>query len=167
LAIGIVDNKQIVYAKGFGFKNIETKEPMSITTLFHIASISKPFVATAVMQLLNQNKIQLDAPVITYLPYFKLDDKRYKNITIQQILSHTSDMLTQQTYKILLLLFIIPVNLFAQYQTVHFQRGVDGYNGTVDTYINKTNPDSYYGTGTGILWDGSPAELTALIREFL
>jgi len=70
VAIGVVESNQIVYAKGFGFKNIETQEPMSVTTLFHMASISKPFVATALMQLVNQGKIQLDAPVITYLPEF-------------------------------------------------------------------------------------------------
>jgi len=99
LAVGIVVNNQIVYAKGFGFKNIETEEPMSITTLFHLASISKPFVATALMQLINQDKIQLDAPVITYLPYFKLDDDQYKNITIQQMLSHVSGMPDVEDYE--------------------------------------------------------------------
>ena len=65
---------------------------MTSTTLFHMASISKPFVATAVMQLVEQGKIDLQAPVTTYLPYFKLDDERYTAITIQQMLSHVSGM---------------------------------------------------------------------------
>ncbi|MFC2166129.1 serine hydrolase domain-containing protein, partial [Acidobacteriota bacterium] len=92
LAIGIVNENKIVYARGFGYKHIETRKPITATTLFHMASISKPFVATAVMQLVEQGKIDLEAPVTKYLPYFKLDDERYKDITIQQMLSHVSGM---------------------------------------------------------------------------
>ncbi len=92
LAIGIVNENKIVYAKGFGYKHIDTREPITATTLFHMASISKPFVATAVMQLVEQGKIDLEAPVTSYLPYFELDDERCKEITIQQMLSHVSGM---------------------------------------------------------------------------
>ncbi len=74
------------------------------------------------------------------------------------------DMFIKQMNKILLLLFIIPLNLISQNQTISFRDGVDGYNGTVDTYIDNTNPNTPYGTSTGILWDGSPAELTTFIR---
>lgn len=92
LAIGVVNDGKIVYARGFGYKNVNTLEPVTATTFFHMASISKPFVATAIMQLVEQGKIDLEAPVTTYLPYFKLDDERYKEITIQQMLSHVSGM---------------------------------------------------------------------------
>ncbi len=98
-AIGVVENNEVVYARGFGVKNIDTKEPVTITTLFHMASISKPFVATAVMRLVEQGKIDLEAPVTTYLPYFKLDDERYKDITIQQMLSHASGMPDVEDYE--------------------------------------------------------------------
>ena len=92
LAVGVVKDNEIIYARGFGYKNIEDKTPMTTTTLFHMASISKPFVATAVMQLLEQGKIDLEAPLTKYLPYFKLDDERYQEITIQLMLSHSSGM---------------------------------------------------------------------------
>lgn len=98
-AIGIVKDNEIVYARGFGYKNIDTKKPVTTTTLFHLASISKPFVATAIMQLVEQGKIDLEAPVTAYLPYFKLDDERYANITIQQMLSHISGMPDVQDYE--------------------------------------------------------------------
>jgi CubicO group peptidase (beta-lactamase class C family) len=98
-AIGIVIDNEVVYARGFGYKNIDTKKPVTTTTLFHMASISKPFVATAIMQLVEQGKIDLEAPVTTYLPYFKLDDKRYTNITIQQMLSHISGMPDVEDYE--------------------------------------------------------------------
>lgn len=92
LAVGIVLDKQIVYAKGFGVQNIETKEPVTPGSLFSIASISKTFVATAIMQLVEQGKITLDTPLTTCLPYFHIDDVRYKQVTISQMLSHISGM---------------------------------------------------------------------------
>ena len=92
LAIGVVADNEIVYARGWGVKRIETRDPVSMTTVFHMASISKPFVATAIAQLLEQGRVRLDAPVVTYLPYFKLDDDRYRDITVQQMLSHVSGM---------------------------------------------------------------------------
>jgi CubicO group peptidase (beta-lactamase class C family) len=98
-AVGVVKENEVVYARGFGYKNIDTKEPVTTATLFHMASISKPFVATAVMQLVEQGKMDLEAPVTTYLPYFKLDDERYTDITIQQMLSHISGMPDVEDYE--------------------------------------------------------------------
>jgi CubicO group peptidase (beta-lactamase class C family) len=92
LAIGIVKDDALVYAQGFGVRNLNTREPVTPRSLFHMASVSKPFVATAIMQLVEQELIELQAPVITYLPYFKLNDSRYANCTVQQMLSHTSGM---------------------------------------------------------------------------
>ena len=92
LAIGVVKDGEVIYAKGFGVRNLDTHEPMTADSLFHMASISKPFVATAVMQLVEQGKVDLDAPVVSYLPYFKLADEHYKQITVRQMLSHTSGM---------------------------------------------------------------------------
>lgn len=91
LAIGIVSGDQ-VYAKGFGVKSIETQEPVTAHSLFHLASISKTFVATAAMQLAEQGKLELDAPIFTYLPDFILDDPRCRQITVRQMLSHTAGM---------------------------------------------------------------------------
>ena len=91
MAIGIVQNGHI-YANGFGVKDIETQEPVTANSLFHLASISKTFVATAVMQLVEGGKLELDAPLVTYLPDFILDDERNQEITVQQMLSHTAGM---------------------------------------------------------------------------
>jgi CubicO group peptidase (beta-lactamase class C family) len=99
LAIGIVAGNEVVYARGFGVKSVETREPVSMTTLFHMASISKPFVATALMQLVERGQVRLDAPIVTYLPYFKLDDNRYGDITVQQMLSHVSGMPDVEDYE--------------------------------------------------------------------
>ena len=63
MAIGIVKGEE-VYARGFGMKDIETQEPVASDSLFHLASISKNFVATALMQLVEGAKLNLDAPLV-------------------------------------------------------------------------------------------------------
>jgi CubicO group peptidase (beta-lactamase class C family) len=91
LAVGVVQGEQ-VYARGFGVKNIESREPVTERSLFHLASISKTFVATAVMQLAEQGKLEFDAPLHVYLSDFRLDDERFRDITLRQMLNHTSGM---------------------------------------------------------------------------
>ena len=63
-----------------------------------MASITKPFVATAVMQLVEKGRMSLDAPVTTYLPYFEIADPRAKTITVRQMLTHTSGMPDEGDY---------------------------------------------------------------------
>jgi len=92
LAVGIVEDDEIVYARGFGVQNVDTRAPVTPDSVFCVASISKAFVATAVVQLAERGMISLDAPLVDYLPYFRLDDERYPLLTIRQMLSHTSGM---------------------------------------------------------------------------
>jgi CubicO group peptidase (beta-lactamase class C family) len=92
-AIGVIEDNRLVYARGFGVMKLgDSTHPVAPETLFHMASITKPFVATAVMQLVEQGKIDLDAPVTKYVPYFRLMDLRYKDITVRHMLTHTSGM---------------------------------------------------------------------------
>ncbi len=98
LAIGIVRGDEVVYVKGFGVKHLETREPVTATSLFHLASVSKPFVATAIMQLAEQGKLDLDTPIVRYLPYFTMNDERSRAITVQQMLSHVSGMPDEENY---------------------------------------------------------------------
>ena len=58
ISIGVVKNGQIYYTGGFGVQNVETKTPVSESTIFHLASVSKPFVATAIMQLVEAGKVR-------------------------------------------------------------------------------------------------------------
>src|SRR6185369_8918332 len=90
LAIGVVKDGKLVYARGFGISRLGATKPVTTRTLFHMASVTKTFVATAIMQLVEQGKIDLDAPLVKYLPYFRMKDERYRIITIRQMLSHTS-----------------------------------------------------------------------------
>jgi CubicO group peptidase (beta-lactamase class C family) len=92
LAVGVVQDEQIVYVKGFGVRNLERRDPVTAHSLFHLASNSKPFVATGVMQLVEHGQVDLGAPVTAYVPFFTLHDERAHAITVQQLLSHTSGM---------------------------------------------------------------------------
>lgn len=91
LAVGIVHNGKLIYQKGFGYADVELKIPMTPKTCFRIASISKTFTAVAIMQLVEQRKINLDDRIERYLPWFKVKTKNSdsSNITIRQVLSHT------------------------------------------------------------------------------
>lgn len=90
IAFGLIKDDTIVYADAHGVKSLDTKEPMTTSSLFHMASVSKPFVATAIIQLMEQGKIDLDQKLIHYLPYYTMADERYKDITIKHMLTHTS-----------------------------------------------------------------------------
>ncbi len=89
LGIGIVKDGEVVFARGFGKRSLDTGEPVIADSLFHMASVSKPFVATAIMQLWEGGRVDLDAPVTDYLPYFKLKGGDTGKITIRHLLSHT------------------------------------------------------------------------------
>ena len=98
LAVGVVRDQELVYAKGFGVTNLETGGEVTPRTLFHMASITKPFVATSIMQLLEQGKLSLDDPIVQHLPYFELKDERYTTLTIRRFLNHSSGMPDVEDY---------------------------------------------------------------------
>src|SRR5262245_32849286 len=99
-AIAVVHNQKVVYAAGFGVRNLENKrDKITTQSLFHMASITKPFVATSVMQLVEKGKVDLDSPVVKYLSYFRLNDERYATITVRQMLSHISGMPDVRDYE--------------------------------------------------------------------
>lgn len=92
LAVGVWKNGKVVYARGFGVLAEGGRQRITPATVFHVASISKTFVAIGVLQLMEQGKVKLDDPVTTYVPYFQLKDPGYRAITIRQLLSHTAGM---------------------------------------------------------------------------
>ena len=98
-AIAVVEDQRVVYAAGFGVRKLGEKDPVTARSLFHMASVTKTFVATSIMQLWEQGKIDLDAPVVKYLPYFRLKDERYKLVTLRLMLSHISGMPDTNDYE--------------------------------------------------------------------
>ncbi len=93
LAVGIGTGKEgLTYSCTAGFKNVETREKISDDTIFHMASVTKLFTSTAILMLQEKSLIDIDQTVITYLPWFRLADDRLNQITIRQLLTHTSGL---------------------------------------------------------------------------
>ncbi len=99
ISAGISYKGDLIYKKGFGYKNIETGKEVSGDTIFHIASVAKLFVGTAIMQLNEKGLIDIDHPIVEYLSYFSVDDSGCESITIRQMLSHTSGIPDVEDYE--------------------------------------------------------------------
>lgn len=68
VVVGVVHDQQLVWAQGFGYADLAAKRPMTPQVKFRMASHSKLFTATAIMQLREQGKVRLDDPVERHLP---------------------------------------------------------------------------------------------------
>jgi len=90
--VAIMDNGKIVYEEGFAMANRGEALGVNTSTQFNIGSISKIFTAAAVMQLVEAGKVDLDKPVVDYVPDFTMQDSRYKNITVRMLLNHSSGL---------------------------------------------------------------------------
>src|SRR5438105_11065507 len=84
----VVRDGQVLFAKGYGYQDAEHKTPVTPDTLFRPGSISKLFTWTAVMQLAEQRKLDLDRDVNTYLDY-KIPDAFGQPITLRNLMTHT------------------------------------------------------------------------------
>lgn len=85
--MAVVRNKEIIWARGYGMANLEQFVPATPSTIYRLASVSKPITAVAVMQLVEKGKIALDSPIQNYVPSFPR--KKYP-ITTRQLLAHLS-----------------------------------------------------------------------------
>ncbi len=91
MTVSVVADGEIVLAKGYGFADVARKRPVDPdTTLFRIGSTSKTFTWVAVMQLVEQGKLDLDADVNGYLTAFKIPEAFGKPITLRDILTHSA-----------------------------------------------------------------------------
>lgn len=91
-AMCIVKDGQVVYNKGFGVLEKGKDGLVTPQSLFGLRSVSKTFTAIALMQMVEQGKVDINAAVTEYLPYFKMADDRYDRITVRMLLSHTSGL---------------------------------------------------------------------------
>ncbi len=86
-SVAVVVHDQLVWSEGFGFADLESGMRATGSTIYRIGSVSKPVVGTALMQLVEQGKVDLDAELQTYVPEFPR--KRWP-ITIRHLVTHTS-----------------------------------------------------------------------------
>jgi CubicO group peptidase (beta-lactamase class C family) len=96
LAVAVVREEEVV-ARGFGVRDVGSGAPVTPETMFHLASVSKPFVATAIVSLATARDaggpvLDLDAPIIESVPEFTLADGRAGEVTARRLLSHSSGL---------------------------------------------------------------------------
>ncbi len=99
LSVAVVKNNKVIYNHSFGFKDVEKQLPLTNASIFRIASISKSFTTTAIMQLVAEKKIRLDQD-ISELVGFKVRNPAYPNtvITLKMALSHRSSINDSEGY---------------------------------------------------------------------
>jgi CubicO group peptidase (beta-lactamase class C family) len=99
LSVAVVKDNKVIYNHSFGFKDVEKELPLTNESIFRIASISKSFTTTAIMQLVAEKKIRLDQD-ISELVGFKVRNPAYPNtvITLKMALSHRSSINDSEGY---------------------------------------------------------------------
>ncbi len=94
LAVALVDGDRVVWQQGFGSTDRDGRTPVTVDTIFSVQSMSKVFTATAVMQAVQSGQLDLDAPIIRYLPGFTVhsafEPHPGQRITLRMLLSHTA-----------------------------------------------------------------------------
>jgi CubicO group peptidase (beta-lactamase class C family) len=95
MAVAMTAGSKLIYARGFGFADQESSTAVKPTSLFRIASVSKPFTSVAVMKLVERKKIKLDDPIRRYvtlqpfIPAGKAIDPRWEKISVRHCLQHS------------------------------------------------------------------------------
>jgi CubicO group peptidase (beta-lactamase class C family) len=94
ISVGVVHNQKLIWARGFGYADMEKKIAATPATIYRMASVTKTFTATAIMQLRDAGKLSLDDPVVKHLPWYKVKSPfaGAPVITIRHLLTHTSGL---------------------------------------------------------------------------
>ncbi|MBB1354784.1 serine hydrolase, partial [Pseudoalteromonas sp. SR45-5] len=93
MAVAIVENDKVIFAKGFGVTNLDTNKKVNKDTLFGIASNTKAFTTAALAKLVDEGKLSWDDRVIDHLPEFRLHDSYVtREMRIRDLLSHRSGL---------------------------------------------------------------------------
>lgn len=101
MAVGLAKNGVILYTDAFGYANIKQKVPVTTSSIFPIASITKIFTAASIMQLVDAGHIKLDDPIAPHLD-FKITNPYHPKdqITFRHLLMHTSSLSDQKAYEV-------------------------------------------------------------------
>jgi CubicO group peptidase (beta-lactamase class C family) len=142
--VAVTKDGKLLFAKGYGYSDVAKKAPVNPeTTLFRPGSISKTFTWTAVMQQVEQGKLDLDRDVNDYLD-FKVPPKFGKPITLRNIMTHTSGF--EETLK----------DLFV---------GTQGELRPIDQYLREHMPERVYPPGTTPSYSNYATTLAAYIVQ--
>lgn len=89
--VAVVKDGQVIFERGYGFANLETRTPVNAErTLFYLASLTKTFTATAVMQMVERGKLDLQTDVNRYLSSFQVEPTFPEPVTLSHLLTHSA-----------------------------------------------------------------------------
>ncbi|WP_313891088.1 serine hydrolase domain-containing protein [Psychrobacillus sp.] len=92
-AIGLEKDGELLWGKGYGYRDVEKELPMTSDTVVGIGSVTKSFTCVAIMQLQEAGKLSVHDPVVKYLPEFKTpDEAQTKQMTIHHFMTHTAGL---------------------------------------------------------------------------
>lgn len=95
VSIALIHDGKLAWSQGFGVKTAGSKDAVTSNTLFQAASISKPVSATAMLRLVEQGKLSLDAPINTFLKTWQLPDNEFTKtepVTLRRLVSHSAGL---------------------------------------------------------------------------
>ena len=95
MVAGIVKDGQVTWTKNYGYENMAQQKPVTNATIFHLASLTKTFASTVIIQLVKENKIDLDAPVADY----GVNVSESGIVRVKHLLTHTSEGVPGSHYK--------------------------------------------------------------------
>lgn len=139
----VAEKGKPVYHKAFGFRDFAERIPMDTTTIFELASVSKQFTAMIIMMLQEGGQLNFDDPVDKYLPSLP-----YKNITIRNLLNHTSGL--------------------PDYQAImdeHWDKSRAAGNADILEYLSRYHPDKHFEPGDQYEYSNTGYVLLASIAE--
>ncbi|MFX1346078.1 MAG: serine hydrolase [Promethearchaeota archaeon] len=90
LSVSVVKDNEILFERGFGYRNLDTLAPMTKNTLVGIGSISKSFTAIAILQLQEKGLLNIENPIIQYFPWFPQNPQ--KPVLLKHLLSHSTGL---------------------------------------------------------------------------
>jgi len=93
LTVAVTDRDQLLWRREYGYADADSRKLVDRSSLFQIGSISKSFASIALLQLVEEGKVDLHRPVKQYLPWFEVKSK-HKPITLDHLLSHTAGIVT-------------------------------------------------------------------------
>ncbi len=91
-AVAVSKGDELIYQKGFGFRDKENKLPVTPNTVMGIASVSKSFTAVEIMRLMDEGLLSLNDPVVKHLPDFSLAGHDASKVEVRHLLSHSTGL---------------------------------------------------------------------------
>lgn len=149
-SILLVEKGKIWHHKAYGYANFDTKDTMTINTPVRLASVSKQFTATAILMLVQQEKLKLDDEIVTYLP--ELESYKDKKITIRHLLRHQSGL---------------PDYFGIDYSILHYYKDYQNtlYNKDLLYYFRDIKPKLNFKPGRNVSYSNTGYVFLALVIE--